>query len=318
MTVVDISQQLPGPYASALLMQLGAHVIKIEPLRGDPSRTLDRDMYDLVNAGKDIHNIDLKAPAGVVRLHEFVRSADVLIEGFRPGVAARLGAGWPELARLRPRLVYCSVSGTGQSGPYAQTPVHDLNLQAMAGIDPGPGIGVPWVDLGTATTAALSIVAAWHEAGVTGAGMYLDAAMLDTAVTWNRVKASAHGQPQPTYGIFPTADGYEVAIAILEDHIWQRLCVALGWDDWAGNREFAHYADRIAAAPQIQERLVESVSRMGVDDLTRLAQLYDLPLTPAGDKPAATVMTQLEARGMDQDGRRFPLPLSPRTSDRDF
>src|SRR5579875_1565624 len=109
--------------------------------------------------------------------------------------------------------------------------MHDLNLQGLAGLDEASGIGVPWVDLGTATTAALAVAAHWHRAKTTGRGVRLDAAMLDTAVLWAAVKASAHNRAEPTYGIFQTADGNRVAVAILEDHIWKRLCEALGWLD---------------------------------------------------------------------------------------
>ncbi len=310
MTVVDISQQLPGPYASALLRQLGARVIKVEPKQGDPSRSLDPHMFALVNAGKEIVKLDLKTSGGVEALHDAVSGADVFIEGFRPGVAARLGASWPVLSALNPRLIYCSISGTGQDGPYARTPMHDLNLQGLAGLDPGAGIGVPWVDLGTGTSVSLAIVASWHKATITGEGTYLDAAMLDTAVLWGRVKASAHGRTEPTYGIFTTADGLQIAIAILEDHIWTRLCQALGWDDWLQAPDLERYADRVAASTMIHERLLETCLTLRADELMALAQQHDLPLTPAGRSPGTVATAQLRARELDADSqRRLPLPF---------
>lgn len=310
MTVVDVSQQLPGPYTSALLAQLGARVVKVEPPAGDPSRRIDPAMFELVNAGKDVLRLDLKSAEGVGRLHELVTGADVFIEGFRPGVAARLAADWTILHDLNPRLVYCSISGSGQDGPLGQTPVHDLNLQSFAGIDPGPGIGVPWVDLGTATSAALAIVAAWHEAGRDGYGAYLDAAMLDTAVLWARVKASAHGRVEPTYGIFATADGHRVAVAILEDHMWPRLCAALGWDDWAADAAYAGYLARVERATAIHGRLVEACASRSLSELLARADEYDLPLTPAGVGATSAVGEQFTMRGLDDTGgRRLPLPM---------
>lgn len=310
MTVIDISQQLPGPYASALLGQMGARVVKVEPPQGDMSRELDPQMFAFVNASKEVVWLNLKTPGGVAGLHELVAAADVFIEGFRPGVVSRLGASWPVLSGLNPRLVYCSISASGQSGPCSQVPMHDLNLQGLAGLDPGEGIGVPWVDLGTGTTAALAIVAGWHHARVTGAGTYLDMAMLDTAVLWGRVKASAQGRAEPTYGLFATADGDRVAIAILEDHIWARLCEALGWDDWLNAPSLARYADRVTAAAEIRQRLVDAFRALPVDELLALAERYQLPLTPAGRSLGRAASAQLAERGLDgTSARRLPLPL---------
>ncbi len=307
--VVDISQQLPGPYASALLADLGAQVTKIEPPGGDPSRELDPAMYNLVNARKHIITLDLKTPDGVEELRALVAEAAVFIEGFRPGVAARLGAGWPSLSALNPALVYCSISGCGQAGPCAKVPMHDLNLQAMAGIDPGQGIGVPWVDLGTATSCALVIVAAWHAASRTGSGQFLDAAMLDTAVLWGRVKASAAERVEPTYGTFRTAEGARVAIAILEDHIWLRLCDALEWTDWRYEAGLLRYDARINRAEEIRDRLSQSCAERTESVLLALAVRHDLPVTVVGPGPGTEAYSQLQERRLvDGSDRRSPLP----------
>lgn len=313
MTVVDISQQLPGPYASRLLGALGARVTKVEPPGGDPSRRLDPQMFAIANAGKEVIVLDLKNSADVATLQDLVGSADVFIEGFRPGVAARLGASWPTLAALNPRLVYCSISASGQTGPYSQAPMHDLNLQGLAGLDPGPGISVPWVDLGTATTAALAIVSYWQDARVSGRGCHLDSAMLDTAVLWARVKASAHGRVEPTYGVFSTADGFQVGVAILEDHIWLRLCAAFGWDDWGQDPRLSTYAQRVDAADEIQNRLAVDCAARSFRQLLEVAQIHDLPLTPAGDRLGDIANEQLSLRGLRRKStaspsRSVPLP----------
>jgi crotonobetainyl-CoA:carnitine CoA-transferase CaiB-like acyl-CoA transferase len=315
MRVLDISQQLPGPYTSALLADLGAAVTKVEPPAGDPSRRLDPQMYSMVNAGKSTVTLDLKDPSGVEELHRLVERCDVFIEGFRPGVAARLGASWEVLSALNPALVYCSISACGQQGPYANVPMHDLNLQAMAGIDPGQGIGVPWVDLGTATSCALAIVAAWHQARQSGIGRYLDAAMLDTAVLWGRVKASALERVEPTYGTFRTADGTRVAVAILEDHIWPRLCQALGWRDWYEAQELKSYDERVRRGEEIQSRLAAACEALSQDELLVLAAVYDLPVTALGASLGTDAHAQMGERRLAAiDGRRLPLP--PRITER--
>lgn len=298
MTVVDASQQLPGPYATLLLATLGAEVIKIEPVAGDPARALDPDMFDRVNRGKHSEFLDLKSPGGVARLHELVSTADVFVEGFRPGVTARLGCDEPTLRALQPMLVYCSLSGMGQTGPLASRPTHDLSLQAMVGALAAETrtdrIGVPWVDLATGTTAALAIVAAWHDRR----GSYLDLSMLDAARSWASVKPDAVREPEPTYGIVPAADG-QVVIALLEDSMWQRLCTALGWDDWANQQELARYADRQAAAGRIRHRLDDAFAQRTVAELLELATRHDLPIGAADASSDATVRAQLSARGRD-------------------
>lgn len=310
MTVIDISQQLPGPYTSGLLAELGANVVKVEPPQGDPARSLDPQMFAFVNNRKRVIQLDLKTLDGVEHLHELVIQADVFIEGFRPGVAERLGAGWPVLSGVNPRLVYCSISASGQQGPYAKVPMHDLNLQGLAGINVEREIGVPWVDLGTATTAALAITAAWHAAVISGLGQVLDIAMLDTAILWKRVKAEAYGRHEPTYGIFPTSDDSNVSIAILEDHIWLRLCKAFGWDDWFAAPSLRKYVDRLTVSDEIQRRLRETCQALRLDVLLSLAKEYDLPLTPVGPVLEGAAAMQLSERGLDERSeRRFPLPI---------
>ena len=309
MTVVDISQQLPGPYTSAMLAALGATVTKVEPPQGDPSSWLDPAMYALVNAGKEVRHLNLKTAEGTAELHRLVRDADVFIEGFRPGVTERLGASWSTLSALNPRLVYCSISAAGQRGPYRQVPMHDLNLQGLAGLDPGGGIGVPWVDLGTGAAAALAVAAAWSDARQTGRGVWLDAAMLDTAVLWSRVKEVAHGREEPTYGTFLARDGVRVALAILEDHIWRRLCEAFGWDDWQDDPAFMRYEDRVERAGLIQARVRESCLMRSGEELLDLAERHDLPLTPVGAPPGSYAAAQLaERRLLGPSSRRVPIP----------
>lgn len=311
MTVVDISQQLPGPYASALLASYGADVLKVEPPAGDPSRSIDPAMFELVNSDKTCVRLDLKKAGGVSELHRLLRAADVFIEGFRPGVAERLGAGLELLSSINPGLVYCSISGTGQEGPLARLPVHDLNLQGLAGLrGGGDAIGVPWVDLGTATMAAFAIAAAWHRSVLTGVGCFIDAAMLDTSVLWGRVKADANERAEPTYGIFATADGLEVAVAVLEDHIWPRLCAAFGWDEWSDARELSTYAGRVVVAGKIRERLESACNSRSLRNLVDLALEHDLPLTPAGAGVGAEAEEQLATRELcPESDRAVPTPF---------
>jgi CoA:oxalate CoA-transferase len=290
MRVLDLSQQLPGPYATFLLAALGARVTKVEPPSGDAARHLDPEMFERVNAGKTSVVLDLKSDGGRARLLELVDGHDVFVEGFRPGVTARLGCDAATLHARRPRLVYCSISGAGQTGPLAGHPTHDISLQAMAGVLAGGAdvtrIGVPWVDLATGTSAALAITAAWHA----GEGVHLDLSMLDAAVGWAAAKPAAlEPGPEPTYGTVRTADGGCVVIALLEDAMWRRLCTALGWTDWLDEDRLARYPDRRVHGAEVRRRLERDIGGRTVAEVVALAEEHDLPLGPAdatADPPA--------------------------------
>jgi crotonobetainyl-CoA:carnitine CoA-transferase CaiB-like acyl-CoA transferase len=278
MRVLDLSQQLPGPYATQLLASLGARVTKIEPPSGDAGRHLDAAMFNNVNAGKESITLDLKTETGKQALYDLVPSYDVFIEGFRPGVTNRLGCDYNTLKQVHPDLVYCSISGFGQSGPLSTRPSHDISLQSMAGALPensvSDRIGVPWVDLATGTSAAFAITALWHQ----GEGGYLDISMLDSALAWSRVKPEAINSLEPTYGTVKTKDGKLIVIAILEDAMWNRLCIGLQWDDWTSKKDFLHYEDRRKHAQEIRLRLDETVAQLTASQLIKLAIENDLPI----------------------------------------
>lgn len=278
MRVVDVSQQLPGPYSTLLLAGLGARVTKVEPPAGDAARRLDPAMFQRVSSGKSSIRLDLKTEDGRHKLHDLVRGADVFVEGFRPGVTARLGCDFPTLSRLNPRLVYCSISGFGHSGPDVARPTHDLSLQAIAGALPAtPGadrVGVPWVDLGVATTAAFLVAAHWRA----GRAIHLDLAMLDIASGWAQVKPEAVTAMEPTYGTFASSEGAVFALALLEDDMWDRLCRGLGLEGWSAEGGFEAYATRKARSAEVRDRISHELGRRTREQILDLATTFDLPL----------------------------------------
>jgi crotonobetainyl-CoA:carnitine CoA-transferase CaiB-like acyl-CoA transferase len=306
--VLDASQQLPGPYATALLASLGADVIKVEPPTGDAGRHFDPEMFRRANAGKRSIRLDLKSPEGAALLRKLAETAHVFVEGFRPGVMTRLGADYETLRGVNPTIVYCSISGFGQSGPLAARPTHDISLQAMAGALPDgveiDRIGVPWVDLGTGTTAALLITAAWHG----GRGGYVDMAMLDTALAWATIKPEAVAATEPTYGTFETGDGHSVIVALLEDTMWERLCSALGWDDWAGEPALASYRDRRHAAATIRSRLATAIAARSLAAVLELARTHDLPIE-SNDATDPLVRSQIDTRRGERGEPASWLPI---------
>jgi crotonobetainyl-CoA:carnitine CoA-transferase CaiB-like acyl-CoA transferase len=304
--VIDLSQQLPGPFASLLLASLGAAVVKVEPPAGDASRAIDPPMFAHLCAGKEMIVLDLKVAADQERLHEMIKQADVFIEGFRPGVVERLGADWDTLSAINPRLVYCSLSGAGPTGPLATVPGHDLNFLALAaglpnGLPDGEAlIRIPWVDLASGTNAALTITAALLERERTGQGKRLGIAMLDAAAIWAATK-----QPRPgtegTYGVFATADGERVACACLEQAMWDRLCQAFGWKDWAADPALQDHGGRRLRGREIEARLRREIEGLTAAEVTVLAERHDLAITAVNDRADVLDQPQIVERGLFPD-----------------
>lgn len=263
--VLDFSTLLPGPLATLLLAEAGAEVIKIErPGRGDEMRSYrprfgdDSVNFALLNRGKRSIAIDLKAPGAVESLHPLLRAADVLVEQFRPGVMDRLGLGYDALRAINPRLIYCAITGWGQSGPKADIAAHDLNYVAEAGMlglaAGSDGAPVPPPALvadiaGGTYPAVINILLALRERDRSGQGTKLDIAMADNLFTfmywaignglvagdWPRPGGDLVTGGSPRYNVYRTADAKYVAAAPLEEKFWQTFCELIGLD--AGLRE---------------------------------------------------------------------------------
>jgi crotonobetainyl-CoA:carnitine CoA-transferase CaiB-like acyl-CoA transferase len=186
--VLDLSVWRPGPYATQLLAEIGADVLKVEPPGGDPMRSYP-ELFASLNANKRSIVLDLKRDDDLGRALELAADADVLVEGFRPGVADRLGVGYSGVRAVAPSIVYCSVSGMGQTGPFRLVPGHDLNYQAWAGaLTPEGGAPevskLPIADLAGGMAAAFAVCAAVVRRQRTGEGEYIDTAMTDVLATW--------------------------------------------------------------------------------------------------------------------------------------
>lgn len=243
--VLDLTRLLPGPMCTLHLGDLGADVIKVEDTAaGD---YVAQAVRSLVNRNKRAIRIDLKQPGGVAVLLRLCEQADVLVEGFRPGVMERLGVGYAAVARVNPRIVYCSLSGYGQTGPYRDSPGHDINYSAYAGMADQMGrdahslalSNVPVADLlGGTMTAVMGILAALFDAARTGAGRHVDVAIADGLLAHAVIPLAAlnaHGQTRPAggdkltgalpcYALYETADRRFVAVGALEKKFWDTFC----------------------------------------------------------------------------------------------
>jgi crotonobetainyl-CoA:carnitine CoA-transferase CaiB-like acyl-CoA transferase len=303
-TVLDFTRLLPGPFCTQLLCNLGADVIKIEdPKLGDYMRSVPPIVHDvsypflMVNRGKRSLAVDLKTPEGQEIVHKLARRADVVVEQFRPGVMARLGAAYDDLAMMNPKLVYCSFSGYGQTGPYKDLPGHDINFQALAGIlsvtagqdDKRPAIpGVPIADMASAFNAALAILAALRTRDRIGRGEWIDVSILDTAVTLmvlGLARFLATGDEPvpgetlltgvfPFYSLYESKDGRWLSVAAVEPKFWIRMCELVGASELS-ERQFADGAERMAAAQTLAARFRERTS----EDWEALFAKEQLPIT---------------------------------------
>ncbi len=256
--ILDLSQYLPGPFAARMLGDFGAEVVKVEPPGGEPGRRLDNNgnasvspYYHIVNAGKRVIEIDLKAPAGREQLERLVAAADVLLESYRPGVLDRLGFGEQRLRDLNARLVHCALSGYGQTGPHRLVPGHDLNYVALTGAlgatgtEEGPVIPFPpMADHAGALQAVIAILAALlgrdRPAAGTQQGCTLDVGMSDALLALQELAfAFETGRRRGLltggaagYQIYRTADDRFITISPLEPKFWANFCTAVGRPDW--------------------------------------------------------------------------------------
>lgn len=257
--VVDLTQFLPGPMMSVMMADQGAEVIKVEPLTGDPARAMEPKeaghsvWFANLNRGKKSMALDLKTEEGKAALAELCRDADVFVEGFRPGVMGRLGFDYEAVKRIKPDIIYCSISAFGQDGALAHHPAHDMAVQALAGflsVNDGPD-GTPVVpgaasaDIASGLTALSSVLMALIGRDRTGEGAYIDCAMFDSLLPWcvHTAGSAIAGGEGPLsshqrslggagfYQVYTTKDGKHVALGGREIKFARNLLTALNRED---------------------------------------------------------------------------------------
>lgn len=280
--VLDLTRLLPGAFASQILADMGAEVIKIEqPDGGDYNRALpplakeESGSFLLLNRNKKSLTLNLKTDEGKAILRQLAAAADVLLEGFRPGVMERLGLSYDALSADNPRLVYCAISGYGQDGPLRLRPGHDLNYLAEAGAlqlfgRAGEGPIVPGLSIadvgGGSLMATTGVLAALLSRGITGRGQFVDISMHDGAISWLALHGAdtlfagiePKGGERPfigqaaCYNVYACADGRYVALGAIEEHFWHRFCDAMGLLEekqrqWPEGEEAAEQKARLQA-----------------------------------------------------------------------
>lgn len=326
--VLDLSRVLAGPYCAQLLGDLGAHVIKIEqPGVGDPTRQWgppwvgEQSAYFLsANRNKRSLTLNLKSEPGLAILRRLMATADVLIENFLPGVMDGLGAGYAAARRINPRLIYCSITGYGQTGPARDEPGYDFIIQAQGGLMAitGPAQGEPY-KAGVAITdvlcglfAAQAILAALHHRERSGEGQHIDVALLDAQVA--ALVNVAHnyfatGEPPRRYGnahanivpyqTFATRDGH-LALAVGTDAQFRRLCEAMGREDLRDDPRFATNPQRVAHRNALISLLAETFAQRTTGEWLDILKPSGVPVGPINDVPTILNDPHVLARGMVQ------------------
>jgi crotonobetainyl-CoA:carnitine CoA-transferase CaiB-like acyl-CoA transferase len=348
--VVELARILAGPWAGQTLADLGAEVVKVEAPEGDDTRRwgppfienggdVSAAYFHATNRGKTSVICDFRTAEGQAMVRKMVEDADVLIENFKVGGLAKYGLDYESLRQVNPRLIYCSITGFGQTGPYAHRAGYDFIIQGMAGVMSVTGapegqpqkVGVAVTDIFTGVYAATAILAALHQRGVTGQGQQIDMALMDVAVSIManqamnflttgvapKLMGNAHPNLAP-YAVFDCADGW-VILATGNDGQYRRLCGILGLEGMATAPEYATNADRIANRQAMTEALTAATRTWSKADLLAACEAEGVPAGPINDLAEVFADPQVVARKMQIAPGGLPGVRSPFTfSDADL
>ena len=318
---------MAGPYCAMLLADMGARVIKVEPPAGDSTRTMagnkgnDSAAFNAVNRGKFGTSIDLNTDQGRSVFKRLARGADILVENYRPGVMQKLGLDYESLKRESPRLIYASISGHGQTGPWATKGGFDLIAQGLSGLmsvtgGPTSGpvkVGVPITDLGAALFATIGILGALHHRSTSGVGQHIDTSLVDAGIALSVWEAAvyfntgevptplgtAHRLSAP-YQAFRCADGH-ITIGAANDRNFVKVARVLGHHEWLTDERFSGNHQRIAHRDELARLIEVETIRQPVDFWIREFEQAGVPCGPILDYEHALTTPQAIAREMTVD-----------------
>ena len=340
--VVELARILAGPWAGQTLSDLGAEVIKVESPQGDDTRQwgppfIEREgdksasYFHSCNRGKQSITVDFRNEADLARLRDLIREADILIENFKVGGLAKYGLDYETVKEINPRLIYCSITGFGQTGPYAHRAGYDYIIQGMSGFmsitgDPDgqpQRAGVAITDLFTGLYSVVGILSALEQRHVTGRGQQVDMALLDCAVAAMANQAlnylstgtppgrTGNYHPNLTpYQVFDCSDGF-IIIATGNDAQYRRLCRLLGLDWMIDDPKFLKNADRVANRPEMIGLLMGETAKWTKADLLAACEDQGIPAGPINDMADVFADPQVQARGMQIAPQGIPGVRAP-------
>ena len=332
--VIELGQNLAGPFAAEILGTLGAHVVKVERPEGDDARGWGPPFHEgaactfqTMNRGKQSIALDLKNPKALDWLREHIGEYDVLVQNLRPGVMEKMGLSAEVLRAKYPKLIYCSLWAFGAKGPMKLNPGYEPVIQAFAGMFSVNGasgekpsrFGAQVLDLGTGVWAALGCLAALYRRAQTGEGATVDASLFETAMGWltvhfagfnkTGVQAERHRTGTPrvvVFQAFDTLDG-EIVIAAANDRLFAKLAKELGHPEWA--QQYPTNADRYAAKPTLIPALAEVIATRPTAEWVQRLEALDIPCSPINDLRGVAAEPQTEAMGIFQEPPGLGLKL---------
>ncbi len=325
--VLDLTRALAGPFCTLMLGDNGADVIKVEmPGSGDDTRKWgppfigEESAYFLsINRSKRSLTLNLREPQAKEIFLKLAESSDVVVENFTPGVMERFGLGYDEVKQTNPKIVYCSISGFGQDGPYRNRPAYDQIMQGVSGLMSITGepdgepqkIGIAVTDIGAGMWSAFAIMAALHHREQHGEGQYIDVSMMDAQVAWLTYQAAyffANGEPpkrmgaaHPTlvpYQAFMCQDGKYINVAVGSERIWGRFCQGVHREDLQNDPEYAENSDRVRNRAKLVPMLQEYFLTRPVADWVEELQEANVPCGPINDLADVFADPQVLARNM--------------------
>lgn len=324
--VLDITLFMAGPFCTQILGDLGADVVRIEPPGGDVTRGMPPHFVDgesayylSLNRNKRSVAVDLKQVDGIALALDLAARADIVVENYRPGVLERLGLGYEDVATVNPRVIWCSISGFGQTGPYRDLPAYDMVVQAMSGgmsitgeLDgPPTKAGIAVADLSAGLYATIGVTAALEERHRTGRGRVVDISMLDCQVAMLSYHVVYHllsGEvpgPQgsrhpsiPTYRTFLAADGVEVVVTANTEPMWRGVCEVVGRPELVADARFATNADRLAHQADLDAILEDAFLRRPADDWVARLRAARVPTAVVNTLDRVVADPQVQEREM--------------------
>ncbi|MEM0156909.1 MAG: CaiB/BaiF CoA-transferase family protein [Thermoplasmataceae archaeon] len=323
--ILDLTQAMAGPMATMTLGDLGAEVVKVEPLAGDQTRSWAppymegmSSYYLSANRNKKSICVDLKNPAGQEILRKLVLNSDVIIENFRPGTMEKFGLAYEMARKLNSKIIYCSLSGYGQTGPSREWPGYDLTVLAYSGLlslnaEDGRSpikFGVPIADITAGLFSAIAILAALRHRDATGEGQFIDMSMLDANFSILTHQAlgyfstgknprhlgSAHSNIAP-YQVFPTADGY-IAVAVGTEKLWKTFCSIIGRDDLTVDALFLTNVERVRNREKLVHEINATFAKFKTQELFQKFLESGIPAAPINSIDQAVNTPQIAERNM--------------------
>lgn len=343
--VVDLTQHLAGPFATQILGDLGARVVKVEPLTGDTTRLIapyfvagESDYYVSANRNKECVAVNLKDPEGRQLLLDLASKADVVVENFKPGTMARLGLAYEDFKAANDQIVMCSISGFGQVGGYRDAPAFDMVVQALAGVMSITGeadghavrAGVPIGDITAGLYGAIGVLGGLVQRYVSGEGSYIDVAMYDGQLSLLSYLAAYYllaGEiPGPqgrahrstvTYRVYACGDGTEIVVTATTEAQFRRLCTALDLDDWAAQERFRGNGARLQRRAEVDGVIEAAFARLDSESALRRLHEHTVPcgtirgVNQALDDPHTRARDMVMTLTGQDDGQRADVVGNP-------